>query len=195
MKKALIIDHGSSLMGELLTSVGDRGYDGVLKNYKNLGKADVGQYHAVISGGGNSKIAGNPDLEDELRIWDECEVRDIPMMGICHGAQIGAHNSGGKYSKLNSARKGIFDDYKIEKDDPLLKGVENLTALEWHDYNIGSVGESYEVLMTDSKGNIQIGRHKDSRIYLVEFHPEANRPKDNPVTNGGKIINNFLEMK
>ncbi len=194
-KKALVINHNCSVIKELIDLLNLEGYSSLKLSYNKLRGVKAENFNVVFSAGGKTKITNSTELKDELRIWKECQEKDIPLMGICHGAQIGAYYSGGKYSKLRVARKGIFDDYKVKKDDPILKGIKKLVAIDWHEYGINSVGKKWDIIMTDSTGEIQIAKHKNSRVYLIQFHPELKRPKKGKQkTNAELIINNFLKI-
>jgi GMP synthase-like glutamine amidotransferase len=203
MNNVLIIDHGSDLTIELRNELDNRDYSSLQRQYNNLNDIKLGKFSHVISEGGKTpnpegrEIVENKSLDDELSIWKKCETDGIPMVSMGHGAQIGTYQAGGELVKLAEARNGNFEDYNVlTKGDPLLEGVENLCALEWHTYGIQDVGPDYDILMKDSIGMVQIARHNKSPVYIVQFHPEAIRPKEGePKTNAMIILDNFLRME
>jgi len=195
VKKILVINHDSSTINELIALLNKEGYTVLKLSYRELKGVKASDFIAVISTGGKGGITNNPWLKDELIIWKECQVKNIPMMGICHGAQIGAHYSGGQCIKLRVVRKGIYDDYVVLEADQILKGVKKLVALDWREYGVKNVGKEWIVIMTDSTGMIQIAKHKSSRVYLIQTHIELKRPKEGKQrTNAEQIIKNFLQL-
>ncbi|MBW2975465.1 gamma-glutamyl-gamma-aminobutyrate hydrolase family protein [Candidatus Woesearchaeota archaeon] len=194
MSNILIIDHRSSIIKELEEALTQRGYNPETKSYKELSGIKAQDYDAIFSGGGYTKIKGNNDLENEVFLMYQAEYEKVPFMGICHGAQICSDRLGGHISEIEP-RKGIFKDYEIKEQDPILEGIEikNLKAFEWHEYGIDSVPDNYEIIITDSTGKIQMARRKGFDFYIVQFHPEAKRPKEKPATNTEPILDNFLK--
>ncbi len=211
MSDILIIDHGSTLVKELESALEERGYNPKVRLYTDLTGISAADYNKIIFGGGNTPIGGDYILDngvgidkkviEEERILRECQEQGIPVMGTNHGAQTIAHLSGGTTVKLAEARQGYsFKDYKLVQYDPILKGIEitdekvKMSVLEWHGFGIKSVGADYHVIVEDGKGGVQIARHNDSPIYIVQSIPYAKRPKDNPQTNAKLIFENFLNM-
>ena len=202
MRSILVINHGTPLVGELRDYFDNLKHPSLVSDYKDLARLSASDFYAIFSIGGSTpnpggkEIEGNSDLGEEIRIWEECERGVSRMMGIAHGAQIGAHQSGGELVEI-AARNGYnFDDYVRKNDDPLIDGVvvPELRMLEWHGVGIKSVGPEYKPIIRDGLDMIQIARHENSSVYIVQGNPFARRPKEGTqVTNSEILIANFLK--
>ncbi|MBW2989398.1 gamma-glutamyl-gamma-aminobutyrate hydrolase family protein [Candidatus Woesearchaeota archaeon] len=197
----LIIDHGSKLVNQFEHILETQGYNcSEVKNYKDLGDISGKDYAAVFLYGGNGKIRGNSDLNNELAILRYCINNKVPTMGINHGAQIICYysgkgcNSGGLISRLENPRQGVFGDYVTKGKDSILKDVEGIITMEWHKWAIDHIGEDYNVLITDGLRKIQLAVHKEAPVYASQFHPEMKRSEGSLRTNGEIIFNNFLNI-
>ena len=59
----------------------------------------------ILSGGPNSvHVKGAPSVPDGF--WEECEKRQIPVLGICYGMQLIVHCLGGKVEGLGKGEFG-----------------------------------------------------------------------------------------
>lgn len=101
--------------------------------------ASIAGYDAIVVCGGaaNTHEAERyPWIDDEVELLREAIDRDIPVMGLCLGAQLLTVATGGEVYR-SSTEIGWFD---VEVDpaaaaDPVLGSLPpTFTALEWHDY-------------------------------------------------------------
>lgn len=112
---------------------------------------------------------------------------DIPVLGICYGAQLIAHNFGGKIIQGDTKEYGKTDiEYKT--DNLLFKDIDN-KSISWmsHSYLIDEIPEEFEIIASTKNTPISGYMWEDKNIYGVQFHPEVNHT---PM--GKNILNNFL---
>ena len=114
----------------------------------------------------------------------------IPILGICYGCQLLAHNLGGKVVAAtdDSAREYGKTETYFQTDCKLFKGLpaEGITWMSHGDY-MEKVPEGFSLVAhSDACPNVAIC--DESRgFYGVQFHPEVNHTQ-----NGTDMIRNFL---
>ena len=133
-------------------------------------------YAAVIAMGGEP----DPD-EDERLPWLGTErvlladaVRqELPVLGVCLGAELLAQAAGGRSDRLAAPEIGWVE---VERSpdaasDPLLGALpERFCSFEWHGF--GFTAPPGGVLLASSDGRPQAFRH-GRRAWGVQFHPEV----------------------
>jgi GMP synthase (glutamine-hydrolysing) len=137
-------------------------------------------------------------------------IKDVPVFGICYGAQLTAKEFGGKVDKSNKREYGRAKLH-IEKENILFNDIADDSQV-WmsHSDSITQLPEGFELLATtesipvaafrklevgswksDEKPASNKDEHPTSSIehalYCIQFHPEVYH-----TTEGKKIINNFL---
>ena len=114
-------------------------------------------------------------------------LENVPVMGICYGAQLLIHKQGGEVQKSNHREYGRAS-LDILVQNQLLKGLSNDSQI-WmsHADTITKLPNDFEcIAKTESipvAGFKQINRH----IYGLQFHPEVTH-----TTEGKKILRNFV---
>ena len=115
--------------------------------------------------------------------------KELPVLGICYGAQLIAKLSGGQVDKSNKREYGRAHLTK-NINDTLLEGVSEKSQV-WmsHSDSISQLPEGFEILATTT--NIPVAAFKKSGgknpMYGLQFHPEVYHS-----TEGKTIIRNFL---
>ena len=116
----------------------------------------------------------------------------IPILGICYGCQLLAHNLGGKVVAAtdDSAREYGKTETYFQTDCKLFKGLpaEGITWMSHGDY-MEKVPEGFSLVAHSEAGpNVAIG--DESRgFYGVQFHPES------IMTPRGKdMLKNFIAL-
>lgn len=113
------------------------------------------------------------DLQDEIyRREKELIVNtDVPLLGICLGAELINLAYGGKLEKKRNLDIGVRK-IKIIRDDELFNGVEKtFPVYENHRNVIFNLPDELENLAESDTG-VEIFRHKQKIIYGMQFHPE-----------------------
>lgn len=111
----------------------------------------------------------------------------IPLLGLCYGHQLISYLSNGKVELGTRREYGIAH---IVVDKPV--GVLNALSREekvWmsHGDTVYELPEDYEVLAYTESCPIAAFRHKEKRIYGLQWHPEVVHTK-----NGMKMLSNFI---
>lgn len=137
-------------------------------------------------------LSGSPFSVNETNAPD-VDIRtmqqQLPVLGICYGAQLTAKKYGGEVAKSNKREYGRALMRK-KKEDILLKDVMDLSQV-WmsHSDSILRMPAEFEVLATTD--DIPFAAFKtngaEHPVYGVQFHPEVYHSIE-----GKKVIRNFL---
>ncbi len=108
--------------------------------------------------------------------------RQLPVLGVCYGAQLTANVYGGKVERSEKREYGRAQ-FKVKKSDTLWEGIAESSQV-WmsHGDTILQLPEGFEVLgVTDS---IPVAAFKKNSaagnvIYGLQFHPERGLEKGN----------------
>lgn len=146
---------------------------------KNLPVHDV----IILSGGQKFSVMNNPGkYHEEIKM-----IREVtkPVLGICMGMQIIARAYDGTLQKL-SKKIEAMRQIRVRKDDILFEGKKEFLVYERHQWVMADIPPEFDIL-ADSIDGIEIIRHKQKRLYGVQFHPEV-RDGD-----GYLILEKFLD--
>ncbi len=135
----------------------------------------------ILTGGPNSVFS-----PDALVLDKEILNLGIPMLGICYGAQLLAHLTGGKVASAKTKEYGKVDiSYKESK---LFDGIEknNVCWMSHTDY-VANLSEDFTILATTQSCPIAAYGSDAKGIFGVQFHPEVVHTVD-----GIKMLRNFL---
>ncbi|WP_281745769.1 glutamine-hydrolyzing GMP synthase [Thermanaerovibrio acidaminovorans] len=137
----------------------------------------------VISGGPMSCVEeGSPKLDERIL------KSGIPLLGICYGMQLLAHQLGGRVVKAPSAEYGRSRVDLEGQDSTLLSGLPgSFTAWMSHWDQVEQVPPGTRVTARSESGAVAAFEGASGRISALQFHPEVAH------TQGGMdIISNFL---
>jgi GMP synthase (glutamine-hydrolysing) len=134
--------------------------------------ADPGDF-LLIMGGPMSVNDSDPWIEAELQFVKMALARDIPVLGICFGAQLLAKASGGSVApgpkfEIGMGSVSLTDKGKI---DPILCAMpQDFLVFQWHGEGI-TLPPGSTHLMTSADFPVQAFRMTD-RTYGLLFHLE-----------------------
>lgn len=132
----------------------------------------------VIVLGGSAGVPDDthPDSwDDEMALIDACVERDVPLLGICLGAQMLAAARGGEVVRREVPR---LDHIPLSRtaaavEDPVFAGwPEGGVGLFIHQDGIASLPPD-AVPMLDGADGGPAWRVGDGGVYGVQFHPET----------------------
>lgn len=112
----------------------------------------------------------------------------VPILGICYGAQLIAHNGHGKVIQSKIREYGRANLSFIEKKNLLFKSIK-IGSQVWmsHGDTIAHLPANAEVIASTKDVKIAGFQSKNEQTYGIQFHPEVYH-----TTEGKKIIKNFL---
>jgi GMP synthase (glutamine-hydrolysing) len=136
----------------------------------------------ILSGGPRSVYEeGAPRLEPAVLDLG------VPVLGICYGIQLLSHLLGGKVVPATSREYGR-KSFTIHDFDDLFHGLKTQETV-WmsHGDMVEEAPPGFEVIGASDTCPVGAVRHKERRLYGVQFHPEV---KHTP--HGQEVLSNFL---
>ena len=156
----------------------------IISNETPVEEIDV---DGLILSGGAPRIA---DENQNLgKTSDYLESLDVPILGICVGAQFIAKYFGGDAGSTESPEYGKTK-ITVEEENDLFKDIpKEFIAWESHNDEIKKLGPDLVRLASSESCKNQAFKHKKKKIYGIQFHPEVEHTEY-----GVEIFKNFLEV-
>lgn len=112
----------------------------------------------------------------------------LPILGICYGMQLFAHNLGGKVAPAPAREYGRAKLHIADANNELLQGIPHETTV-WmsHGDQVHTLNEDFITLAATPTCPLAAVRHQNKPFYGVQFHPEVTH-----TPHGTQILNNFL---
>ncbi len=146
---------------------------------------DEGVDALVLSG-------GSPSISFEAqklgRQGDYLQL-NIPVLGICVGAQYIALHFNGKVGPAKIPEYGKTEIEILEKDQLFKDLPDRFFVWESHNDEVKELPQDFQLLASSSNCRIQAFRHRTRDIFGVQFHPEVENTEY-----GKEIFRNFLEI-
>jgi GMP synthase (glutamine-hydrolysing) len=128
---------------------------------------------AIVMGGPMNvdEVERYPGLVSEREWLAEAMRREMPILGICLGAQLLARALGAEVRPGERPEIGFAPVEVHDADDPVLSTLApRTTVLHWHG-DVFDLPEGAERLASSGQTDLQAFRHGNARGVL--FHPEA----------------------
>lgn len=116
----------------------------------------------------------HPHLATEVDLVREAADRDLPVLGVCLGAQLVARALGGQLKRAPEKEIGWYDVETTEhaRQDPLFGHMEARERIfQWHGDTFDLPGEAVHLVRGQTTVNqaFRVGR----RVYGLQFHMEV----------------------
>jgi GMP synthase (glutamine-hydrolysing) len=153
--------------------------------YVNFGRqhparVEIDGYHGLIVLGGPmnaDQVDAHPHLDTEVRVIRDAIERDIPVLGICLGAQLIAKALGAKVYPNPVKEIGWYDVSVTDegRSDPLFEHFdESEKIFQWHGDTFDLPDQAVHLASSPSCRN-QAFRFGE-RVYGLQFHLEVDAP-------------------
>lgn len=136
----------------------------------------------ILSGSPCSvRDAGSPDVDFSL-------FGNLPVLGICYGAQLMAHKTGGTVMPSTMREYGRARLATVDHHSELLKEI-SLDSQVWmsHADTIASLGNDYQIIASTPTVKVAAFQKKGTNQYGIQFHPEVTHS-----TEGKNLLRNFV---
>ncbi len=136
----------------------------------------------ILSGGPASVYEENAPGLDFSTIFN-----GIPVLGICYGAQLMAHNLGGKVENSLTREFGRAQ-LNTTQPSPLFKEIPQLSQV-WmsHGDTITQLPTGFERIGSTETVETAAFQNLDKNVFALQFHPEVTHTLE-----GAKLFKNFL---
>ena len=145
----------------------------------------LSSYAAIVLSGGPQNLSDSEALKADSRVFS----LGLPLLGICYGMQLMAHQLGGK------VKAGVKREYgparvSLSSESALFKGLLK-NELTWmsHGDQVTLVPKGFKITGKSDACKVAAIEDAKRRIYGIQFHPEVKH-----TANGMKIIKNFIHI-
>jgi GMP synthase (glutamine-hydrolysing) len=184
-EKIIILDFGSQYTQLIARAVREVNVFCEIMPFNKQIIFDAGIKGIILSGSPFSVNDANAPVVDIAAF-----IKQVPVLGICYGAQLTAKTMGGQVERSNKREYGRAQ-MTIKKNDGLLQNVSEQSQV-WmsHGDSILALPGDFEILATTQSIPVAAFKKNSSEtkaLYGLQFHPEVYHS-----TEGKKILKNFL---
>jgi GMP synthase (glutamine-hydrolysing) len=184
-EKILILDFGSQYTQLIARAVRESNVYCEIVPFNKALSFDPSLKGIILSG---SPFSVNESQAPQIDI--AALIAQVPVLGICYGAQLTAKCFGGTVAKSDKREYGRAQ-LLIESDDPFVKGLDKTTQV-WmsHSDSIKTLPDGFDLLATTESIPVAAFRKNgtDTKpLYGVQFHPEVYHS-----VQGKLLLRNFL---
>ncbi|KKW21009.1 MAG: Glutamine-hydrolyzing GMP synthase [Parcubacteria group bacterium GW2011_GWF2_50_9] len=143
------------------------------------------EYAGVILSGGPQNLSKPGALKADPRIY----TLGLPILGVCYGLQLIAHQLGGKVRAGKKREYGPVHT-SLATSSALFKNLSR-SELTWmsHGDQVVKAPRGFKVIGTSEACGVAAMEHRKHQVYGIQFHPEVRHTK-----HGMKILENFLKI-
>lgn len=183
-ERIIILDFGSQYTQLIARKVREAGVYAEIHPYSISNEALVAlQPKGIILSGGPSSVYADGAPIPSFDVF----ALGIPILGICYGLQLIAHQLGGQVDK---AARREFGRAMLDIDDTsdIFAGITSGTQV-WmsHGDHLTAIPPHFERLAHTENAGICAIRNSQRRIWGVQFHPEVHHSTDGVI-----ILRNFV---
>ena len=180
----MIIDFGSQYTKLIARRVREQKiYSEILHHNTSAEEINNLNPAAIILSGGPSSVFNSSALEVDPKILS----LPIPILGICYGLQLLAHNYGGLVETKENGEYGLSKLSVDNTNKIFLKIPKNINVWMSHMDQVTQVPEGWKVIAKSSNDVIAAISNEDNSRIATQFHPEVEH-----TDFGTEILKNFL---
>ena len=182
-EKVLILDFGSQYTQLIARRVRELNIFCEIFPFNN-NKYDISDYKALILSGSPYSVRSDNSLKINLDNFRSV----LPVLGICYGAQLLAHNSGGEVKPSKTREYGRATLQSIDKKNTLFTGIQDSSQV-WmsHADTIFKLPSSCVRIASTKDVENAAFQFIGENTFGIQFHPEVYHSSD-----GKKLLKNFL---
>lgn len=147
-------------------------------------KFEIRNYKGIILSGSPFSVRQKKSPQPDLRL-----IRNkIPLLGVCYGAQLLAHQSGGEVKPSSHREYGRANLSFVNRNNSLFKNIsDNSQVWMSHADTIISAPETFEITANTSDVKYAGFQIKNEKTFGIQFHPEVYHTSE-----GLSLLKNFV---
>jgi len=179
----IVLDFGGQYNQLIARRIRDLGVYSELWPYDtSIEKIKAANPKGIVFSGGPASVYD----EDSPLVDEEIYNLGIPILGICYGMQMMAHQLKGEVKKAQVREYGKAN-IKV-KENPLFVNLSpEETVWMSHSDQVVHPPEGFEVVASTDHAPVAAISNISKRLYGVQFHPEVKH-----TVNGDQLIRNFI---
>lgn len=169
--KIIVLDFGSQYNQLITRRIRDFGIYSELLSHKITAEEikQINPKGIIFSGGPNSVYD-----EGAFTVDSAIYKLGIPILGICYGMQLMAHDLGGKVEAADDSEYGRAD-IEVTKDDAVMFAGLPKKEYVWmsHGDRVAAVPAGFDVVATSKNCPISAMANNAEKLYGLQFHTEV----------------------
>lgn len=182
-QKIIILDFGSQYTQLIARRVRELNVYSEIHPYNKPPKIDDSVRGVILSGSPFSVRDQQAPQIDLSQIKGQ-----LPLLGVCYGAQYLAHNFGGEVKPSHSREYGRAMLDKVCSENPLIGQLSERTQV-WmsHGDTIASIPNNYKIIASTADVPVAAYQIEGEQTWGIQFHPEVYH-----TTEGSTILKHFV---
>ena len=183
LDKILIIDFGSQYTQLIARRVRELNVYCEIHPFNKSNEVALDSFIGVILSGSPCSVLDEEAPDVALEVFG-----NLPLLGVCYGAQLLAKKMGGKVAKSAHREYGRANLNQVKDVTDLLSQV-NVGSTVWmsHGDTIVKLPEVFEQIASTENIPVAAFKWKDRPVYGIQFHPEVTHSEQ-----GKQLIENFI---
>ena len=178
----LVVDNLSPFTPDILQCLKRSGAPYICKKFFEVNESNIKCDKVILSG----RQKNNKQINViNSKIIKQCFQTDIPILGICYGAEIIASTLGGSICRMPSPVRGVIP-LNVWKENRMIKEKKSVHVFESHRYCIAKLPDGFDSVASSRYCDHELFSHKKKDIFGTQFHPE----KSGQIGLG--VFSNFL---
>ncbi len=185
--KILIVDYGSQVTQLIARRVREEGVYSEIVPFQNAAAAfELMNPKGVIFSGSPASVSDENAPLAPQEIYDS----GVPILGICYGQQVMAHQNAGEVEGGHAAEFGRAE-VEIIQDSPLFEGVwekgKQYPVWMSHGDRITKLPEGFHICAVSENAPFAVIANEERHYYGTQFHPEVVH-----TPQGAGLLRNFV---
>jgi len=182
-EKILILDFGSQYTQLIARRVRELNVYCEIHPYNHFPALDESVKGVILSGSPFSVRDKDAPVPDLAAIKGQ-----VPLLGVCYGAQFLSHGFGGEVKASNTREYGRANLTHVDDEDPLFHSISQHSQV-WmsHGDTIVSIPDTYTIIASTHDVKVAGYRIQDEQTWGIQFHPEVYHS-----TEGSQLLKNFV---
>ena len=150
----------------------------LIPNKKKLSKKKIEEINLLIIPGGNnvSNTLNTSKIRNsiEINLIKICFKKNIPILGICRGAQLLNKSFGGKVKKVKKHMRTRHNISFVNKEI-VKKKLLNVNSFHNDGIKKNDLSKAFKMLASDMDDNVEMFISKDKKMIGTMWHPEREK--------------------